>query len=61
MHQKEPEHTFEQVHSFLSDFEVSPKLIYKAMAYLVFFQQLMISQGNSWGIENFQKLLICLA
>lgn len=36
MHQKTPEQTFEQLHTFLVDFDLSPKLIYKAMAYLAF-------------------------
>ena len=61
MHQKEPEHTFEQVHTFLSDFEVSPKLVYKALVYLVFFQQLTFKHTNTWGIQDLQNLLICIA
>ena len=40
IHQKEPEHTFEQFHLFLSEFDISPKLVYKAMTYLAFYYQL---------------------
>lgn len=31
------------------------------MVYLVFFHQLTISHTNSWGIQEFKKLLICIA
>jgi hypothetical protein len=49
------------VHFFLSDFEVSPKLVYKAMVYLAFFQLLKINNSLSWGLLDFQKLIIALA
>jgi hypothetical protein len=58
MHQKNPEQTFEQVHVFLSEFELTPKLIYKAFAYLVF---LLISREGGWGLEQFKRLLVCVA
>jgi hypothetical protein len=61
MHQKEPEQTFEQLHNFLSDFEISPKLVYKAMAYLVFYFQLKTTHSKAWGIQNLQELLVCFA
>lgn len=61
MHQKQPEHTFEEVHTFLSEFEVSPKLVYKAMVYLTFFHFLRDNHSQSWGLVDFQKLIIALA
>jgi|LakMenE18May11ns_1017448.scaffolds.fasta_scaffold8258452_2 hypothetical protein len=62
MHQKNPEQTFEQVHQFLSDFEISPKLIYKAMVYLVFFYLLRRKEiQNRYTLDDFKMLLICIA
>lgn len=49
------------MHNFLSDFEVSPKLVYKAMVYLTFFQLLKSNQSLSWGLVDFQKLIVALA
>jgi hypothetical protein len=62
VHQKNPEQTFEQVHQFLSDFEISPKLIYKAMVYLVFFYLLRRKEiQNRYTLDDFKMLLICIA
>ena len=61
MHQKEPEHTFEQFHLFLSEFDISPKLVYKAMTYLAFYYQLEISRSKVWALHNLQELIVCFA
>jgi hypothetical protein len=50
MHQKTPEQTFEQLHIFLADFDLSPKLIYKAMTFLAFCH-LQRSKTNSARYE----------
>ncbi len=61
MHQKTPEQTFEQLHIFLVDFDLSPKLIYKAIAYLAFCH-LQRSKTNSsrYEVEDFKRMLVCV-
>lgn len=61
MHQKDPEQTFEQLYIFLTDFEISPKLVYKAMTYLAFYFQVKATQTKAWSIHNLQQLLVCYA
>lgn len=61
MHQKSPEQTFEHLHSFLTEFEVSPKLIYKAMAYLIFFHLLQLKGTLKYEVEDFKRMLVCIA
>jgi hypothetical protein len=61
MHQKEPDQTFEQLHTLLSDFEISPKLVYKAMAYVAFYYQIQLTNAKCWGLHNLQELLVCFA
>lgn len=63
MHQKNPEQTFEHVHVFLTEFEISPKLVYKAMTYLIFFYLLRTKGQNStrYEVDDFKRLLIYIA
>ena len=62
MHQKNPEQTFEHLHTFLTEFEISPKLIYKAMTYLVFFYLVKTKDNpRKYGLEDFKNILICIA
>jgi hypothetical protein len=61
MHQKSPEQTFEQLHVFLSEFEVSPKLVYKAMTYLIFLYLLRARDSHGYDLDDFKKMLIFIA
>ena len=62
MHQKEPEQTFEQVYCLLNEFDLSPKLIYKAMAYLAFLMLLrQAPHPHKYHLLQLKQLLVCVA
>lgn len=62
MHQKDPESTFERVHEFLKDFEISPQLASKSLCFIIFEHILNEKEDtNKFQMEDLKKILIFIS